>query len=188
MNMLIDPSDAYFDEIYEKYCRLVMQISINVLRDEELAKDAFQLTFFSFARNVDKIKHTPEKAKRYLLKTAYSSAIDLYRKNKRIRNYEIPLADKEADDLALEQNGVNPNEICVESFEKKLFEKYDRIRLYDSLAKLRKREQEYIKAYYYDELTIHQIAQKHGISEAAAKKRVYRSVKKLRDIFFRKGV
>lgn len=182
MSKSADTLNAYFDKLYKEYNRLVMQISLCVLGDFGLAEDAFQATFITLARNVEKIDDTPEKARGYVTKIARNCAIDIYRRNRKILEHEIPfLAEGEEDDT----NGhySQSAELSAESFEDKLFEQWERIRLLEALDKLDKKHSAYIKDYYFDRLSFRQIAEKYEINLDAAKKRVYRSIEKLKDIF-----
>ena len=62
----------------------------------------------------------------------------------------------------------------------------DRALLLDSLNDLDEKNSIYIYEYYYKKMSYEQIAKKHGLSNEAAKKRVYRSIEKLKEIFKRK--
>ncbi len=68
--------DVKFDAVYDEYKKLVMNTCLSVLNNKELAEDAFQSTFISVAQNIYKLKGTPDKVKKYIIKTARNVAID----------------------------------------------------------------------------------------------------------------
>ena len=59
--------------------------------------------------------------------------------------------------------------------------------LIESLDDLDEKYSVYIREHYYEGMAYEEIAEKHGITKEVAKKRVYRSVDKLRKIFYAKG-
>ena len=186
MNKTEVSQNSTLEKLYEEYRKLVMRITCNILRDEELAKDAFQAAFLCIAQNTDKIPGSSDKKEKYIRRIAKNAAIDLYRKNERIRQNEIPLIDR--CDTDEKDNGKKKNiikNISVESFENSILKGYDRIRLYESLEKLDIKYSEYIEEYYLEELPITQIAEKHEIGVEAAYKRIYRSLDRLRKIFMK---
>ena len=176
----------YFEKLYDEFGPAVMNITYSVLNDEELAKDAFQEAFLSIAQNIERINRDPEKTKRFIKKVAKNAAVTIYRKYKVIRKNELPLPDDEnkKDD----GNGT----VCrsaafrTESFEEELIKKEDKKNLISSLNELDDNNFEFVYEYYYEDMNYEAIAEKHGLSKEAAKKRVYRSVDKLKKIFERK--
>ena len=172
-----DNPDIIFDEIYNKYCRIAAEVAYSVLKDSELARDACQSAFSYIAKNIDKVGKNEEKTRNYVLKVVRHFTIDAYRKNRQIKSHEIPLDEIEENDEGF----------SVESFENMLLKKYEVIELLETMDSLSEKHRKYIEEYFYEELTMKQIAEKHGISEDAAKKRVYRSIDSLRKIYLKKG-
>lgn len=187
MNKSENTPDSVFKKIYDRYSQLVMRIALSILRDKEHAEDAFQAAFITIAQNADKISDSPEKTENYIRKIAQSAAINIYRKNEKIWKNEIPLLDNEKDENDGERTVRRKKELSVESFEKDLFYKFDRKLLLKALEKLDRKYAVIIEEYYYEELTVPQIAEKHGISVDAAYKRLYRAVDKLKMIFLKEG-
>ena len=186
MNKTENSQNSTLENLYEEYRQLVMRITCNILRDEELAKDAFQAAFLCIAQNTDKIPGSPDKKEKYRRRIAKNAAIDLYRKNEKIRQNEIPLIDRcDTDEKDNGKKKRDIKELSVESFENSIIRGYDRIRLYESLEKLDIKYSEYIEEYYLEELSITQIAEKHDISVEAAYKRIYRSLDRLKKIFMK---
>ena len=187
MNKSNDNPDIIFGEIYDKYCRSALEVAFNVLNDLDLAQDACQLAFAYIAQHLSKATSRPDKTKNYVLKVTHHFAIDIYRKNQSIRLHEIPLIDNEEnEDEGIKRSIKNTTIFSVESFENALLDKYDLIELWASLEKMDDKNLAYIQEYYFEDMTFEKIANKHGISKEAAKKRVYRSVAKLKKIFLRR--
>lgn len=180
-----DNPDIIFGEIYDKYCHSALEVALNVLNDEHLAQDACQMAFAYIAQNIDKATKEPAKIDHYVLKITYHFAIDVYRKNQKIRIHEIPIVDNDCDEEDVRGYFYKGTAYTVESFENDLLKKYDLIELWNSLDKMDDKNLVYIQEFYFADMTIQDIANKHKISEAAAKKRVYRSLVKLRKIFFK---
>ncbi len=177
-----------FNRLYEEYRYLVIEIALGIIKDKGLAEDAFQMTFFSVAKNIEKITDISERTKKYIVKIARNSAIDIYRKNQKTKKYEIIISEEsEFDEYNAMKSVYLSKESSSEPFEEVLIRKFDRIKLIESLEQLDEKHKVFLREYYYDELSMKQIAQKHGISEEAAKKRVHRSVNKLQKIFLKKG-
>ena len=187
MNKSENTPDSVFNKIYNEYSQLVMRITLSILREKDLAEDAFQAAFITIAQNADKISDSPERAEKYIKKIAQSAAIDIYRKNEKIRQNETPLEDDEKDRNDNARINHRKNELSVDSFEKDLFYEFDRKLLLKALEKLDRKYAVIIEEYYYEELTAPQIAEKHGISVDAAYKRLYRAVDKLKMIFLKEG-
>ena len=72
-----DSRNSILENLYEEYRKLVMRITCNILRDEELAKDAFQAAFLYIAQNTDKIPGSSDKKEKYIRRIAKNSAIDI---------------------------------------------------------------------------------------------------------------
>ena len=185
-----DPRDIMsvtFDKIYSKYSRLIMEICLGVLKNKALADDAFQLACIAIVKNIDKVAALNEKARRYIIKTARSCAIDVYRSYRNIYSKEIPLArEREEDDEEDDSHEKRAYQVLyVDSFEEELFRRYDRIKLLESLKKLDGKKRSFILDRFYGKMSMKQIAEKHGISEEATKKRVSRSLDELRKIYFK---
>jgi len=76
-----------FEEIYNRYSKLIYTYCVKILRDEENAKDAFQDTFVKFLNVVSK-KDKFDNIKAYLMKIAHNVCID---KINEVKNMPEPL-------------------------------------------------------------------------------------------------
>lgn len=185
-----DTPDIIIDELYNKYIRLVAEIAFSVLKDHELAKDATQSAFLSVTQNVWKLKDVPEeKVKNYIIKAARNAAIDIYRNNRYIHKHEVPFPEEgDPEDINNHvRKGKLPNGLYTESFEDEVLRGLDRTVLLKALEKLPPKHMKYIRDRYYENMTMQQVAEKYGITEDAAKKRVYRSLDKLKVLYEKEG-
>lgn len=185
MNESNDTRDITFDFIYEKYGRLIMEIALRVLKNIDLAEDAIQDTLLAISQNMNKLNGSSKETRNYIINIARNSAINIYRDNKKRMQYEVSLYADDEDDKTGDGRKEN-RELSTESFENELFAEYDRIKVLKSIDKMENKDKVYINEYYFRGLTGRQIAENHGISEQAAWKRIYRSLAKLKEIFFYK--
>lgn len=169
-----------------------MDIAFSVLNDKQLAEDAFQLAFISVAQNLDKIIvdyiNDEDKLEKFVKLKVRNAAIDIYRKYKKIRKREIAIVnEEESDEADYTENVRKHKELFDDSFEERLFDLLDIEKLRKALGNMGKEESVYIREFYFEGLTTQQIARRHDISLAAAWKRLYRSINKLRKIFNKMG-
>lgn len=92
LSMMLNSADSSvakraFEELYNRYSKLVFTYCVKMLRDEENAKDAFQDTFIRLL-NVSSKKENIENMKAYIMKIARNVCLD---KIKEIRNMPEPL-------------------------------------------------------------------------------------------------
>lgn len=185
-----DTPDIIIDELYTKYIRLVAEIAFSVLKNPELAKDATQSAFLSVTQNASKLRGVSEESvKSYIIKTARNAAIDIYRNNRYISRHEAPLPEeRDPEDTGNHTHKGKPADgLYTESFEDEVLRGFDRAILLKALEKLPPKHMSYIKARFYENMSMRQIAEKYGITEDAAKKRVYRSLEKLKRLYEKEG-
>ncbi len=183
-----DNKKISFEEVFEKYRELVAKITLNILKNYELAEDAFQATFCTVAKNMSKLDEDPQKTKNYISKIAHNKALKLWKKDIFRRLHETAFTDEESLCAELE-NRFRPkdSEFIVRGTEDEIIRKIEKERLLKALDGLDKKYSAYIREYYFDGLTFKKIAENHDISLEAAQKKVYRGIEKLRMIFFGKG-
>ena len=170
-------SDNRFNEIYEKYRLLVMEISLSILGNRESAEDSLQLTFISVAKNMDKIDSDQDKTRNYIAATAHNTALKYLKKEKKhIQNNE-PFPEERGEE---ESSSWKEKEVSSDSFEEKVI---NRIFLFECLEKIDKKYSDILIDFYLNELSIKNIADKYRISEALVKTRLSRSKKKLQKLY-----
>ena len=179
-------SEIEFKRIFEKYRRLVVEIALSILGDYDLTEDVLQSTFISVAKNFYKLDSDSEETKNYIAATAHNTALKYLKKVSLIRENEVPFPDEETDDEKKE-GWSTKKELSTESFEDMLIDKIDRIRLFEVLERLDTKHSVYIREYYLDELTMKEIAEKHGVKVDTAKKRLYRGLEKFKKLLRKDG-
>lgn len=170
------------NEIYEKYHRLVMWIVYGILGDQNLAEEAFQTTFYSVAKNVHKFDDS--KIKSYVSVTAHNTALKYLKKHQLIARNEVPFPDDENN--AEGRIRYSEKSLIVDNVEDEVIKRLEKEKLHKLLKQLDNKKSVYIYDFYFDKLTIKEIAEKHNINEDTAKKRIYRSVEDLRRLYFEK--
>ena len=169
------------NEIYEKYHRLVMWIVYGILGDQNLAEEAFQTTFYSVAKNVHKFDDD-SKIKSYVSATAHNTALKYLKKHQIITRNEVPFPDDEYN--AEGRIRYSEKSMIVDNVEDEVIKRLEKEKLHKLLKQLDDKKSVYIYEFYFDKLTIKEIAEKHNIKENTAKKRIYRSVENLRKLYF----
>lgn len=82
----------FFYDIYEKYKYLMFSIAMDVLNDKFAAEDAVQEAFLKILKNSNKVDDIDSiRTKRLVITIAKNSAIDIYRKQRKIWNTEIEM-------------------------------------------------------------------------------------------------
>jgi RNA polymerase sigma-70 factor (ECF subfamily) len=169
------------NEIYEKYHRLVMWIVYGILGDQNLAEEAFQTTFYSVAKNVHKFDDD-SKIKSYVSATAHNTALKYLKKHQIITRNEVSFPDDENN--AEGRIRYSEKSLIVDNVEDEVIKRLEKEKLHKLLKQLDDKKSVYIYEFYFDKLTIKEIAEKHNIKENTAKKRIYRSVENLRKLYF----
>lgn len=182
----IDNTVVSLDGLYKEYSRLVMGICMDILKDKEYAEDAFQSTFLKVIQNIDDFKDTPEMVKAKIVNTARASAIDIYRKRKLVRYHEIPLLTEEESEGEQTFKGIPIDKLFEESFEAEVLDRMERNEVLKSIDELNDRYRTFIKEFYFENLSISWIAEKHKITQEVAKQCLHRARKRLKKLIRRR--
>ena len=150
-----------FEEIYNRYSKLIYTYCVKILRDEENAKDAFQDTFVKFLNVVSK-KDKFDNIKAYLMKIAHNVCID--RVNE-IKKAPGPLDKSVGRYYQLRYEQKEEKDIIDSAIDKLPFNLKETLMLKESLN------------YSYDE-----IAEIMGISRTMVASNIYRAKEKLREM------
>ena len=154
------------EEIYRLYEQKMYYIAFSILNNEQAAEDAVQNAFVKLIQHVSRIRDVDsDRTKAYIFKIIKNSSIDIYRRRKR----EYELFDNEDIETASYQHDYDTPEpdLKKEMIQHKLLSLPDKYR-------------EIITLHAIDGIPIRDIAAKHGISYAAARKRYERGIKLLR--------
>lgn len=108
--MLLDTEEdkTKFSILYEKYRRLMRKVAYDVLRDHGDTEDVLHESFIKIAKNMDNIGDPYcKETKNYLVIITKNTAIDMYRKKKRI--YEREMSVPELKDYQGPHSYIKPN-------------------------------------------------------------------------------
>ena len=150
-----------YASLYVKYESFMYQTAFTFLKSVEDAEDAVHQVFLKLIKNRIELDPSDDRVKAYLSVAAEHAAMDILETRRAV--------------------GDQP-EFPEIGFEEALAERID---LYHALSKLPEKHQEVLLFYYFSGLKIREVAEKEGISPAAAQKRLERAKAMLREILNR---
>ena len=155
--------------LYELYEQPMYRIAFAVLHSSPLAEDAVSDAFVTVIRHLNKFKEPDsDKAKAYIIKIIKSSAINIYRKNKKQAEREVS-----ADDDVLQFRDPRQD---VEHY---VFEKQNASQVNEMLGELGETDRNIVLLRCRDELSWREVSEKMSVTEENARKRFQRIRKKL---------
>src|SRR5258708_28698001 len=159
---------SVFEELYNRHRERMFRVAHRITRHREDAQDAVQECFLSAYVHLKKFD---ERARfsTWLTRIAINAALMKIRKNRVSREVEVEDA---ADAGVLSDSVPNPEEICARSEQKAA--------LRDAIAKLRPTLRNVVELYDLQECSLHETAEKLGISVAAVKGRLFHARATLR--------
>lgn len=152
-----------FETLYARYYAKVFNLARGILIDPEEAADATQEIFALVYRNLIKFNRQ-SKFSTWLFRISVNRAIQESRK-RRFRNRTVEL-DQAAEQAAPPQGGDEPD---------------PRVQL--ALEKLAPQDRAIISLFYWQELSLQEIADSMDINLNAAKTRLYRARERFRQYF-----
>jgi RNA polymerase sigma-70 factor, ECF subfamily len=155
------------ETLFERYEPTLFPFLLGLLRDHQLAEDALQETFIKTLTRVAEID--PERFRGWLFTVGYREAMQLRRKDKRIRTGEAELFHQLADPLP---GGAEQAESSDEHR-----------RLRQLLEKLPRAQREVIVARIYHGKRFKEIANELGCPLNTALARMHEGLKKLRSLW-----
>ncbi len=158
----VDGDQAAFRELFERWAPIVHGLTRRHLRDEDLAREVTQQTFFKLhgARNDFR---RDGKLRPWLLTIAMNLVREHWRRSKRRQHVELDEQREAApepvrSDLELEQRAQL---------------------LHDALAQLPETQREVVELHYFQERPYKEVAEIVGSSEGAVRVRAHRAYRKL---------
>ncbi|MBQ6675230.1 MAG: sigma-70 family RNA polymerase sigma factor [Ruminococcus sp.] len=140
-----------FKAVFEKYKQRVYSVAYSILKDEALAEESTQETFFYIAKNFSLIQGLePVQRESYMIIAAKNIALSAYRKEKKHLSCE-PVGEELLDDSSMSA--------------------YDRAEIRTALEALDYEDREVLYMHYALGLSFKSIGSSLGISAAAARKR-----------------
>lgn len=155
-----------FAYLVDNYKNMVFSLAFKMTKNREEAEEVSQDTFIKAYKNLPKFKGDA-KFSTWLYRIAYHTCLDNIKKNKNNNN-------------TFEINEVTFNQIeAVESILQGIARK-ERAKIMDEcLQKLPAEQRSVIWMFYYDELSLKEIIEVTGMSEANLKVKLHRARKKL---------
>jgi len=161
-----------FEQIVEKYYRLVYKICFDVLKDKYESENISQETFLSLYKNLHRyINLNDNELKKLICKITLNKCKDY------LKSYEFRLVS------SLEVNNESeryPGNDC--SIEDNLIKKERQLKIKKAVNELKSPYKEVITEYYFNGLTLDEIASKLNRNKAVIKTQLYRSKKILKSI------
>lgn len=166
INKVINGDVNSFAYLVDNYKNMVFSLAFKMTKNREEAEEISQDTFIKAYKNLSNFKGD-SKFSTWLYRIAYRTSLDNIKKNKNNNN-------------TFEINEVTFNQIeAVETVLQNIARK-ERAKLMDKcLQKLPDEERSVIWMFYYDELSLKEIIEVTGLSEANLKVKLHRARKKL---------
>ncbi len=157
-------SDDAFKGLVDQYVGLVYSACLRQLKDRHLAEDATQAVFILLSQKAGALQQAYLTG--WLLTTSRYACANIRRSQQRRQRREQVVAMNQTTTTD------TPSEDLLD----------------DALCHLKSAEREALVLRYLNEQPIGEVAEKLGVSEEAARKRVNRGVEKLRQYFSRRGI
>ncbi|WP_163195184.1 RNA polymerase sigma factor [Clostridium thermarum] len=162
MDYIDKQQDTYFEELYNKYNRVVFNHISMSIKDYWQAEDLTSEVFIKVYKHRDKINDI-EKSGKWVITIAKNTLIDYYRKTKR----EVPSEDIDVE--AHWEQGYD-NLLIKDDFE----------RVRDALDQLNSVEKKMVDLRYYYGMKHKDIAKIMNMTESAARAKLGRTINKLK--------
>jgi RNA polymerase sigma-70 factor (ECF subfamily) len=166
INKVIKGDTNAFVYLVDNYKDMVFSLAYKMTKNREEAEEISQDSFIKAFKNLKNFKGE-SKFSTWLYRIAYHASLDAIKKN---RN----------NNSTFEINDVTLNQIkAVENILEGIERKERAIIIDDCLQKLPEEERSIIWMFYFDELSLKEIIEVTGLSEANLKVKLHRSRKKL---------
>jgi RNA polymerase sigma-70 factor, ECF subfamily len=169
INRILDGDTGAFKFLVEKYQNMVFTLALKITGNREEAEDAAQEIFLKCYRSLRSYNNQAAFAT-WLYRITYNHAVDAIKKNKRKYFTEITEGD------------IEQGETEIHSFDEKIDLKEIRVLLKDAIHRLSPDDQVIVTLYYYDELSLRDIAEIMGIKENNVKIKLHRIRSKMLEL------
>ena len=160
-----DGNYVAYNLLIKRYNKYVWSILYQILKNREEVEEAYQDTFMKVYRSLDQY-NDHSKFSSWLYKIAYNTGLD-YAKKRKMRTTDLDAAYNVGEDAkvidVMERNSV-------------------RSQLEEYLSYLPGEESMVLKLFYFQELSVKEVAEVIGISESNVKTKLFRARKKLAEL------
>jgi len=155
--------------LYEKYSARVYYLALSELRSHADAEDVRTETFLRVMQAIreDRLR-SPQALASFILGTAHNVIRELARQQRRLA---------QLDDRGPEEAGEAQASVFLDAGAERAIEQV--------LRRLKPREQQFLRLYYYDELPKEEIARQLGIKEERLRLIKSRALKRFRELYER---
>lgn len=151
------------EELFSEYYNDVYYFALKTLKDADLACDITQDTFLEVVKTIDKLKE-PAAFKKWLKMVTYHQCTRYFRKKKEILVSEDEDGNTIFDEIVDDDESVVPAQV----YENEEFQST----IMGMVNELSEEQRSAVMLYYFDELSISEIAQIQGVSEGTVKSRL----------------
>ncbi len=175
MGIFILSDKEKFKVIYEQYNRLMFLVALDIVKQDEDAKEAVQEAFLRIAQNISKIcEPICPKTRNFVVIIVRNTALDIAKKNNKIKVTELK------DEIPDKRKLVNPEQVSEET---------DALRIVvEEIRSLPSRYRECMYMELIEELSYEEIADMMELKNDTVRKRLQRGKKLLRKKLKERGV
>lgn len=170
-NQCLKGNTHAFEEIYKRFYPMLYSYGIKIIADNDLVRDAIQSLFVKLIQNHQKLSHT-EYLKGYLICSFRNKLFDLLEQQKKM------------DDIAHYEEAFSVENLFTTLFNKEDETNRQEKKLMLAFQQLSGRQQKILYLYYVNDLKHEEIAKVLNINYQSSKNLLFRSLTKLRELFF----
>ncbi|NMM47774.1 RNA polymerase sigma factor [Marinigracilibium pacificum] len=154
-----------FEPIYKKYYKPLFRMVINKTRDPDITGELLSNVFFKALKGIQKFDYKGKSIYFWLYRIALNECAEYFRKTGKVKY------------LVIDESMTS---ILKEEFN---LESSDRMQdLKNALKKIKSKDLQIIELRFFDELKFKEMAEVLGCDEGKVKMRMYRAIKKLKNI------
>ena len=169
IDKIINGDTNAFSILVERYKDLVYTLAIRMVKHKEEAEEITQDTFIKAFKSIDKFKGD-SKFSTWIYRVAYNTCLDVIKKNKRLQS-NVPINEYTEHEVKAIDNALD----IMEAKERSVVIK-------NCIEKLPSEDAFLMTLYYYEELSLDEIADITGLKANNVKVKLFRSRKKLATI------